>query len=116
MARRFRINPFSIVLIVIAVALLVVGIIYLTQTANHLPGFVPGKPSARLLKRPLCDALKTKKPCYTPRHYTKRGIAGVGLGVVALVAAFYVSGMRKSGSDSTSDSASTPDASGTAAV
>ena len=110
MARRFRINPLSILLIVVAVAFLVVGIIYLTQTTNHLPSFIPGKPSAKLLKRPICNAGKTNKPCFTPRHYTKRGIAGIGVGVVALVAAFYLSGLRNSGSAPAADA--TPDASG----
>ena len=41
MERRFRINALGIILIVVAVAFFVVGIIYLTQTTNHLPSFIP---------------------------------------------------------------------------
>jgi hypothetical protein len=75
-----------------------VGIIYLTQTANNLPSFIPGKPSARQLKLPHCNAGKTNQPCFTPRHYTKRGIAALGLAAICLVAAWYTSGLRRSSS------------------
>jgi hypothetical protein len=72
----------------------------MTQTANHLPGFIPGKPSAKQLKLPICNAGKKNRPCFTPRHFTKRGIAAFGLAVVALVAAYYTSGLRRSSSRS----------------
>jgi hypothetical protein len=96
MASRLRIQPVAIVLIVIAVILIVVGIIYLTQTADNLPGFIPGKPSDAQLQLAECNADKTNRPCFTPRHYTKRGIAALGLATIALVGAWYTSGMRRS--------------------
>jgi hypothetical protein len=95
MSSRTSIKPVAIVLVVIGVVLVIIGIIYATQTANHLPGFIPGKPSARQLKLPICNAGKTNRPCFTPRHYTKRGIAAIGLGVVAFIGAYYTSGLRK---------------------
>jgi hypothetical protein len=108
MARRMRIQPVAIVLVVVAVVLLVIGIIYLTQTANHLPSGIPGKPSARQLKLPICNTqLKSAhKPCFTPRKFTKRGIAATGLAVVALVGAWYTSGLRRSSSRSVSSGSS----------
>ncbi len=99
MASSMRIKPVAIVLVVVALVLFVIGIIYLTVTANHLPSFIPGKPSASVLKLHLCTATR-KKDCYTPRHFTKRGIAAIGLGVVVLVGAWYTSGLRKSSSHS----------------
>jgi hypothetical protein len=96
-----RIQPVAIVLVVLAVVFFVVGILYLTQTANHLPSFMPGHTSPKL---PECSAGKTTRPCFTPRHYTKRGIAAIGLGVILLVGAWYTSGLRKrSRVDSSSD-------------
>ena len=88
-----RIQPIALVLIAVAVVLVIVGIIYFTQTANHLPGFIPGKLSTKLAQ---CNAKKTNEPCFTPRHFTKRGIAAIGLAAVALVGAWYTSGLRKS--------------------
>ena len=58
MASRMRIKPVAIVLVVVAIVLVIIGIIYLTQTANHLPGFIPGKPGAKELKLPICNAGK----------------------------------------------------------
>ena len=90
-----RIQPIALVLVVIAILLLVVAVFYLTKTANHLPGFIPGKPSSKQLHLAICDAKKTNRPCYTPRRYTKRGIAAAGLAAVALVGAWYTSGLRR---------------------
>jgi hypothetical protein len=103
-----RIQPVAIALVAIAVVLLVVAVIYLTKTANNLPGIIPGKPSAHQLKLPICTAqLKSAhKPCYTPRKFSKRGIAAGGLAVVALVGAWYTSGLRRSSSSSRSGSGS----------
>lgn len=90
-----RIQPVAIVLIVVAILLLIIAVIYLTQTANHLPGFIPGKPSAKQLRLDLCNAKKTNRPCFTPRKFSKRGIAAGVLAVAALVGAWYTSGLRK---------------------
>ena len=87
-----RIQPVAIVLVVLAVLLFIVGILYLTQTANHLPSFMPGHTSPKL---PDCSVRKGNEACFRPRHYTKRGIAAIGLGVILLVGAWYTSGLRK---------------------
>jgi len=107
MARRMRIQPVAIVLVAIAVVLLVVAVIYLTKTADNLPGIIPGKPSANQLRLKICTpALKAAHTaCRTPRKFTKRGIAAGGLAVVALVGAWYTSGLRKGTSSSKSRSA-----------
>jgi hypothetical protein len=98
MASRLRIQPVAIVLIVVAVVLVVVGIIYLTQTADNLPGFIPGKLSDRQLALGECGTPKAKSPtlCYEANHYTKRGIAALGLAAVVLIGAWYTSGLRRS--------------------
>jgi hypothetical protein len=36
-----------------------------------------------------------KNPSYRPRHFTKRGIALIGLAVLALVGAWYASPLRQ---------------------
>jgi hypothetical protein len=82
-------------LIVIAIILIIIGIVYVTQTADNLPGFIPGKPSKAQLRLPECNADKSNRPCFTPRHYTKRGIAAFGLAAVSLVGAWYTSGLRR---------------------
>ena len=58
-------------LILIAAALVVVGVIYFTSTAGNLPSFFPGhlKGSAH--------------------HHTKHGIAAIALAIVALIGAWF---------------------------
>jgi amino acid permease len=90
-----RIQPVAIVLVVVAVLLVIVGVIYLTQTTNDLPSWMPGRPSDRQLSLEICNADKSNRPCFTPRHYTKRAVAAFGLAAVALVGAWYTSGLRK---------------------
>jgi hypothetical protein len=101
-----RIQPVAIALVAVAVVLLVVAVIYLTKTANNLPGIIPGKPSTRQLHLPICTTQikAAHKPCYTPRKFSKRGIAAGGLAVVALVGAWYTSGLRKAGGSSSKSS------------
>jgi hypothetical protein len=101
-----RVQPVAIVLAVLALVFLVVGILYLTQTTNNLPSFMPGRPSARQLHLAICNSGKTNRPCFTPRHYTKRGIAAIGIAAVLLVAAWYTSGLRKRSRVDSVDSAS----------
>jgi hypothetical protein len=74
------VKPLAIVLVVIGVLLLAVGIIYLTVSAPNLPGFIPGKPSYKVVHA---------------RHYTKRGIAALILAGIAFIGAWYASGMRQ---------------------
>jgi uncharacterized membrane protein len=68
-----RISPLSWLLIVVGIAFVVVGVIYLTITAPNLPGFIPGH---------VAHARHA-------RHYTKRGIAAVIVALAAFVGVFY---------------------------
>lgn len=92
MASRARINPATIVLIVIGVILVIVGIMYLTIPANNLPGFFPGATDPVL---PKCGGdLQPPLECFRERTYGKRGIAVLLLSVACFVGAWYTSGMR----------------------
>lgn len=73
------IKPLAIILLLVAVAFVVVGVIYLTTAAADLPGFIPGKPDYDVA---------------TDRKYTKRGLAMLVLALVPLVGAWYASGLR----------------------
>ncbi|HEX6394002.1 MAG TPA: hypothetical protein VFZ97_11200 [Acidimicrobiales bacterium] len=69
MSVRFR--PLTGLMILVAVALVVIGVVYFTTTAANLPSFFPGhlKGSAH--------------------HHIKHGIASVTLAVIALIAAWF---------------------------
>jgi hypothetical protein len=72
-----RIRPLTIVLIVVAVVLIVIGIVYLTRSAADLPSFFPGH-----------------DPKDTATH-TKHGLAALALAVVALVGAWLTTAPEK---------------------
>jgi branched-subunit amino acid ABC-type transport system permease component len=72
-----RISPISWVLIVIGVALVVVGIIYLTSTPPNLPSFIPGAVAHPHAHR----AYKHK--------YTKRAIASFIVAALAFIGVYY---------------------------
>lgn len=78
--RKGGIRPLAIVLLLVAIACVVVGVIYLTTPAADLPGFIPGKPDYEVS---------------SDRKYTKRGIAMLGLALVPLIGAWYASGLRE---------------------
>ena len=71
-----RISPISWVLIVLGVAFVVVGVIYLTTTPPNLPGFLPGHLTAKVGHK------------YT-KKYSKRGLAAFAVAVAAFVGVYY---------------------------
>jgi amino acid permease len=68
---KVRIRPLTVVLLVVAAALFVVGIVYFTRTAADLPAFFPGHAG------------------HSTKHHTKHGIAAIGLAVVVVIAAWF---------------------------
>lgn len=93
MASRGRINPLTIVLIVIGVIFIIIGIIYIAMPANDLPGFFPGATDPVL---PKCEGeLQPPLECFRERAYTKRGIGAFILGAACFVGAWYTSGARR---------------------
>jgi hypothetical protein len=68
----------GILLVVVGIIGLVVGVIYLTQTAGHLPSFFPGHNA------------------HAKGHHTKRGIAGLVVGgIFVIVGAFMATRRRR---------------------
>jgi hypothetical protein len=67
----FRIRPLTILLVVLAIALVAGGVVYFTETAHDLPAFFPGHDS------------------HSTTHHIKHGIALVTLAVLALGAAWF---------------------------
>ncbi|MDT4937782.1 MAG: hypothetical protein QOG80_1453 [Pseudonocardiales bacterium] len=65
------------VLILLGVVLIVVAVIYFTDTAAKLPSFFPGHQAA------------------SSHHHTKHGLAALIVGVLALVGAWMSGGARK---------------------
>jgi hypothetical protein len=68
-----RLSPLSWVLIVVGLAFLVVGVLYLTTTASNLPSFIPG------------HVAHVK---HAGKH-SKRGIAAIVVAVAAFGGVFY---------------------------
>ena len=62
----------AIILLIVGVAAVVAGVLYLTQPANSLPTFFPGYAAHVVAK------------------HSKRGYAGIALGAVFLIAALVV--------------------------
>ena len=62
----------AIILLVVGVAAIAAGVLYVTQPAHSLPTFFPGYAAHAVGK------------------HTKRGYAGIALGVVLVVVAFVV--------------------------
>ncbi len=61
-----------IVLLIVGVAAIVVGVLYLTQPAHSLPTFFPGYAA------------------HVVGKHTKRGYAGIALGAVLVIVSFVV--------------------------
>jgi amino acid permease len=66
-----KIRPLTIGLLVLAAVLIVVGVIYMTNTAANLPAFFPGHLA------------------HSPHHHTKHGLAAFTLAIVVLIAAWF---------------------------
>jgi amino acid permease len=73
-------KPFVIVAAILALAFLVLGIIYMTFTATHLPSFVPGHVSRHVRHE---------------NHYTKRAAVAFVLAIVFAVLAWSDSNLRR---------------------
>ena len=67
----FRITPLTVLLFVGAIVLAVVGVLYITDTAAHLPSFFPGHTAGS-----------------TTHHY-KHGFAALTLAILAIGAAWF---------------------------
>lgn len=63
--------------LVVAVACVVVAIVYFTKTADALPSFFPGHTTG------------------STRHHIKHGIAFIGLAVLALIGAWFTTAPAK---------------------
>jgi hypothetical protein len=72
-----KIRPWTVVLIVLAVAFIAVGIYYLVTPAHDLAAFVPGHET------------------HGTNHHTKHGIAMFGLAALALVGAWFTTAPDK---------------------
>ncbi|HTL83731.1 MAG TPA: hypothetical protein VL856_01000 [Acidimicrobiia bacterium] len=74
--------PIFIVLCVVGVVLLVVGIVYVSVKANHLPSWFPGH---------LDTVYTRKKHRELPTHaHTKRGLLAIILAAAAFIGAWWV--------------------------
>ena len=62
----------AIILLIVGIAAVVAGVLYLTQPAHSLPTFFPGYAA------------------HVDSKHTKRGYAGIALGAVLLIVAFVV--------------------------
>ena len=67
----FRITPLTVLLLVGAILLAVVGVVYLADTAAHLPSFFPGHAAG------------------STKHHYKHGLAALTLAVLAIGAAWF---------------------------
>ncbi len=62
----------ALILVIVGIAAVVAGVLYLTQPAHSLPTFFPGYAA------------------HTVGKHTKRGYAGIALGAVLVIVAFVV--------------------------
>jgi H+/Cl- antiporter ClcA len=74
----FRIRPLTILLVVLAIALVAGGVVYFTETAHDLPAFFPGH------------------DVHSTTHHTKHGLALITLAVLALGAAWFTTAPERS--------------------
>ena len=70
-APRFQMRPLTWLLVALAVAFVVIAVVYLVTPANQLPSVLPGHTA------------------HATRHHTKHGLALLGLAVLALVGAWF---------------------------
>jgi hypothetical protein len=67
----FRVRPLTIALVLLAVALVAIGIVYFTTPAGSLPSFFPGHAA------------------HSTTHHIKHGLAMLTLAVLALFGAWF---------------------------
>ena len=67
----FRIRPVTVLLVLLAGALVVVSVVYFTKSASGLPGFFPGHAA------------------HSSKHHVKHGLAVATLALLALGAAWF---------------------------
>jgi hypothetical protein len=77
----FRIRPLTVLLVLVAVTLVVVGVVYFMETAAQLPSFFPGH-----------DAHSTT-------HHIKHGMAMIMLAVLALGGAWFTTAPERAASE-----------------
>ncbi len=70
-------KPGTIVAAVVGLLFVIAAVLYFTQPAGSLPGFLPGHEAGSLLR------------------HTKHGILALALGVVCFVAAWFLSGPKQ---------------------
>ncbi len=73
MTSRTKFRPLTGVLLLVAIVLVVVAVMYFTQTANALPGFFPGHAAG------------------STHHHVKHGVAAIGLACLAAIGAWFSS-------------------------
>ena len=67
---KIKIRTFTIILLLVAIVALVAGVLYFTETAAHLPSFMPGHAT------------------HSAKHHLKHGLAAITLAIVALAGAW----------------------------
>lgn len=65
-------------LVILGIALIVIGVLYLSQTAGQLPSFFPGHQAG------------------SGHHHAKHGVAALILGILALLGAWMSAGKKTS--------------------
>jgi H+/Cl- antiporter ClcA len=75
---KITIRPLTVLLVAATIALVVVGVIYISDTAAHLPGFFPGHAT------------------HSTKHHYKHRLAALTLAVFALVAAWFTTAPERS--------------------
>ena len=70
----------SVALLVLALALVVIGLVYFTQSSAHLPAFLPGHYERSNLPGHVAQARK---------HHVRLGLVSFGLAFAAVVAAWF---------------------------
>jgi hypothetical protein len=68
--KNIKIRPVTVLLLVLAAALVAVGVVYVTSTAGSLPAFFPGHAA------------------HSMHHHTKHGLAAFGLAVLVVIGAW----------------------------
>jgi hypothetical protein len=68
--KSIKIRPATVLLLILAAVLVVVGVVYMTSTAGNLPALFPGHAA------------------HSMHHHTKHGLAAFGVAVVVVIAAW----------------------------